>query len=296
MFRKAYAIAKEFTRPVVLSRRTVAGKCSAGIGSYVVVNDQGWIVTAARIMQQFAELMEGDQKARSVEATVETINRDAALDPKERRKRLSSIPRLPKNGTDRGSAWWGWPGVQLKGFTAIPAADIAVGRLEPFDPSWTTTYPTFKDPSKDFEPGVSLCRLGFPLHNIQPLWDAPTSSFHLPPGSTPLPFFPIDGILTRFGQIEVDGGTPPPFPLLMIETSSPGLRGQSGGPIVDAQGTIWGIQSATIHYPLGFDPPVPGSTRGEKEHQFLNVGLGVHPETIFGLFRQAGVGFQVSAY
>jgi hypothetical protein len=30
-----------------------------------------------------------------------------------------------------------------------------------------------------------------------------------------------------------------------IETSTPGLRGQSGGPLFDAKGEIWGIQSRT---------------------------------------------------
>jgi hypothetical protein len=43
-----------------------------------------------------------------------------------------------------------------------PLARIGAARLEPFDPSWITQYPVFKDPSKDFEPGTNLCRMGFP--------------------------------------------------------------------------------------------------------------------------------------
>jgi S1-C subfamily serine protease len=79
---------------------------------------------------------------------------------------------------------------------------------------------------------------------------------------------------------------PPPYPLSYIETSTPGLRGQSGGPIFDTQGTIWGIQVKTSHYPLGFN----------QKDQFLNAGLGVHPSTLFGLFNEAGIGFAVSSY
>ena len=43
MFRLAYKIAREFTFPVILSRRTIAGACSSSIGAYVVINADGWI-------------------------------------------------------------------------------------------------------------------------------------------------------------------------------------------------------------------------------------------------------------
>jgi hypothetical protein len=108
----------------------------------------------------------------------------------------------------------------------------------------------------------------------------------------------MDGIFTRVAEIVVldkDKPVPPPFPLRWIETSSPGLRGQSGGPIIDPQGSIWGIQSNTASYPLGFDPPVPGRP-GVTHHQFLNVGRGVHPDTIFGFLNQLGIKYDVSNY
>ena len=79
----------------------------------------------------------------------------------------------------------------------------------------------------------------------------------------------------------------PPFPLRMIETSSPGILGQSGGPIFDVKGTIWGIQSSTASY--AFDLKT-------KEQQYYHVGIGVHPITIFGLFDQFNVKYNVSDY
>lgn len=39
---------------------------------------------------------------------------------------------------------------------------------------------------------------------------------------------------------------------MFIETSTPRLRGQSGGPIFDVNGAIWAIQSQTHHLKLGF--------------------------------------------
>jgi hypothetical protein len=88
---------------------------------------------------------------------------------------------------------------------------------------------------------------------------------------------------------------PLPFPIKYIETSSPGLKGQSGGPMFDINGVVWAIQAKTIHLPLGFDAEVPGR-KGHTEHQFLNVGLGVHPETLLGALRNLGVAFETADY
>src|SRR5205814_832408 len=127
-------------------------------------------------------------------------------------------------------------------------------------------------------------------------WRADTGKFDLPPETLPAPMFPIEGILTRFVQFVPNAASPPPFPLRMFETSSPGLRGQSGGPVFDQKGRIWGIQSRTVHYPLGFSPPVPNSTKGEKEHQFLNVGRCVHAESIIEFCKLHNVEVEVSEH
>jgi hypothetical protein len=91
-------------------------------------------------------------------------------------------------------------------------------------------------------------------------------------------------------------GDQPQFPLKYVETSSPGLRGQSGGPIFDAHGSIWAIQSQTVHLQLGFSPQVKQGGTQHTEHQFLNVGWGVHAETVLGLLNQLGIEHNVSAY
>jgi len=266
----------------------------------VIVNEEGWIVTAFHMVDLLAKMNDGAQKTRNREAEEARIRSDPTLDKRTRQKQVSSLGRLGKEDTDRCSVWWGRDGVTIPQFHTLPAADLAVGKLEPFDKTWVADYPTFKNPSMNFEPGTSLCKLGFPFHQITPTWDAAKNSFVLPPGSLPLPLFPIDGILTRFADIQVVGPaappTPLPFPLRFLETSTPGLRGQSGGPIFDTQGTVWAIQSRTFHLSLGFDAAVPGAKSGQKEHQFLNVGHGVHAATILGFFAQIGINANVSTY
>src|SRR5258708_6395043 len=51
VFQQACQIAQNFTIPVVLSRKTIGGDSSSSIGAFVIVNDQGWIVTAYHIVE-----------------------------------------------------------------------------------------------------------------------------------------------------------------------------------------------------------------------------------------------------
>ena len=296
MFRKAYSIASGFTLPVVLSRKTLKGKCSSSIGTYIVVNEDGWIVTAGHILEQIDALSAEHDEAIRIESEREAIKNDQSINAKTRYIRLRNLKKLNPKHTHRFSSWWGNGNVQLVDAGHIKSVDIGVGRLEPFDRSRIRQYPVFKDPSRDFEEGTSLCKLGFPFHSITPTWNAVTEMFELPAGAVPLPRFPIEGIFTRTMEVPVSGGPAPSYPLRLLETSSPGLRGQSGGPIFDVEGSIWAVQCRTAHYPLGFSPSAPGGSKTHKEHQFLNVGLGTHVETILGLFKERGITCQVSSY
>ena len=88
----------------------------------------------------------------------------------------------------------------------------------------------------------------------------------------------MDGLMTR----NVLTGKSPDglYEYKWIETSSPGLRGQSGGPTFDKEGKLWAIQSKTMHLPLGFSPKLVIDGKEVVENQFLNVGHGVHVATI----------------
>ena len=185
----------------------------------------------------------------------------------------------------------GVDGVRLVEARVVPAADLALGRLEPFDPAPVAHYPVWKDPSRDFAPGRSLCKLGFPLHRIVPVYDEKANTFTLPEGSVPLPHFPMEGMFTRVVNTRAPGsgdGEPSAF----IETSTPSLIGQMGGPVFDANAVVWGIQSHTMHHALGFRPPVPGGAAGEVEHQFLNTGLAVHAAVIRLFLDAEGIAYR----
>ncbi|OGW42716.1 MAG: hypothetical protein A2X57_01005 [Nitrospirae bacterium GWD2_57_8] len=293
MFADAYMKAKCFTLPVVISTRFFDGSVECGCGAYVVLNDEGWIMTVAHIWESHfahkSHLAEIDDYNKKLQA----IEQSTSFDAKHKRKKIAQLQSNPRWITNH-SFWWGIDGAQLKDIKPLPDGDLVIGRLEPFDPKRISSYPILKDPTTNLNNGTSLCKLGFPFHEIKATFDPVKNAFALAPGSLPLPLFPIDGIFTRqvFAGKSKDGK----YDIKFIETSSPGLRGQSGGPIYDTKGTIWALQSRTSHFPLGFSPTIKKKGIDVEENQFLNVGWGVHIELIVSFLREHGVKFSISTY
>jgi hypothetical protein len=263
VFSKAYEIARHFTLPIVLSKRTVGGECSATIAAAVLINEDGWIVSAGHVFEEMIALSEEES------ATQQAL---AARKPK-------------KTAVERWSPWFGQPG-RIERVLTIPGSDIGIAKLVDFKPVPGAVYPVFKDPTRGYDPGTSLCRLGFPFHHIVPTYDPENLLFRLPREAIPLPLFPNEGILTRFIElVPLDPITLEELPPLQVprktfETSTAALPGQSGGPIFDAEARIWGIQSATISYSLDMNTP---------EQQYYHVGVGIHAETILAIFKEHGI-------
>ncbi len=65
----------------------------------------------------------------------------------------------------------------------------------------------------------------------------------------------------------------------MFELSSPGIRGQSGGPLFDEKGIIYGMQTQTKHLDLAFDIDMPVIREGEikkaNAYSFLHLGVAI---------------------
>lgn len=293
MFSDAYKKASCFTRPVVISTRFFDGSVESGCGAFVVLNDEGWIITVAHIWESFFAYQNHAKEIADHNVKVQAIEQDQKLDAKHKRKRLANL-KINSRWITNHSFWWSYDGAQLKDVKPLPDGDLAIGRLEPFDPKLIATYPVLKDAAINFNHGTSLCRLGFPFHEIKASFDAGKNTFELAPGSLPFPLFPIEGIYTR--QVLAGKSKDNKYDIKFLETSSPGLRGQSGGPIFDTKGTVWSLQSRTVNFPLGFSPKVMKNGKEIEENQFLNVGWGVHIELIVTFLRDNGVKFHLSDY
>jgi hypothetical protein len=250
--------------PAVLSSRFSDGRVECALGACLVLNGEGWILTAAHMLEAPASL---------------------------------SAPSRPGSPEPPGdifltnlSFWLGVDGWSVDDWHVLRQADVAAGRLAGFSPGQLGGYPVFQTGS--FEQGASLCRLGFPFHSVAASYDDAADRFVLDPAALPIPRFPSEGIMTRLaiGERAED----PAIPVRFIETSNAGLRGQSGGPIFDVDGHVWGIQVSTRHLPLGFDPQLEAGGVRVTEHQFMNVGMGASSETVLAFLRELGVTVAVS--
>lgn len=171
-----------------------------------------------------------------------------------------------------------------------PTQDLALLRFEGFNRILYRSHATFLGDSSRVKPGRSLCRLGYPFPEFTNFrYNSATDDIEwTTTGRVTSPSFPIDGIVTR---LMADANT-----INGIEMSTPGLRGQSGGPLFDMNGLIYGMQSATRHLHLGFDIVdhevlVNGRKSRVSNYPFLNVGQCVHVDVIKAFLREKGVPF-----
>jgi Trypsin-like peptidase domain len=288
VFSNAVDTANKFTRPVVISTRTEAGKVEGGLAAFVVLNQDGWVLTAAHVWgpQVTADQHQVERKER--DGKVAAINANRGYNPDRKRREIRRLPANP-NWLTNVSYWWAADGAKAVAIHLSPLADLALVKLDGFPIATIAAFPTFGNPGSHITPGTALCKLGFPLSKVEASWDTAANTFRL--GSVAWPVFPLDGMMTRSVNIEdAPTGTVAKY----IETSTPGLRGQSGGPYFDVDARVWAIQSRTMHYELGFSPKVKDGGREVSEHQFLNVGWGADVEEVVKLTAAHGVHIDIA--
>jgi Trypsin-like peptidase domain len=290
MFSSALQKVSKYTLPVIISRRLESGRVTCSCGSFIVLNPEGWILTAGHVVGDLPVFQAHQKEIADYKAKKREIESDPSLPDKRKRKLTARLPQNPDWITNI-SFFWGIEGVTIKQFRVNQVLDLATGKLDPFDASKVQEYPIFKNPQEGLLPGTSLCRLGFPFQDVTATFDQATNQFALGSGVLPVAFFPNDGIHTRVVTVNSQNNQKAKF----IETSSPGLLGQSGGPIFDSKGHIWAIQVRTQHLRLGFTPKVREGNREVTEHQFMHVGWGTHIEEIIGFLRANNVSFNLSS-
>lgn len=258
MFTSAVGMAAQFTFPYVGLRRTPAGSVSSIVASFVMLSREGWFVTSAHVIDEIVAL-----------------------------ENESDIPH---------SEVWAIPGFatlrpRLTWARVHRPADIAIGRIEPVDPDSFTRLPLLRDTeAAPLVQGAAVCRLGFPFYGVAATFDEASGDFAIADGAFPIPRFALDGIVSRFNRRAAPDGSVGVF----VETSTPGLRGQSGGPLLDVDGRLCGIQSHTEHLDLGFDARYLGADGVEVvERQFLNVGAATHVDEVRSLLDSEGIPYEV---
>jgi hypothetical protein len=271
VFVRAVASASQFTFPYVGLRRRASGVVDSTIGSFVVLNESGWALTAAHVVQDIlAAQRDVDAGPAAAEGSEDACTQHVEI--------------------------WAMPGFDSTRPHIAEAivrgiSDVAAVRLEPFDSGGITEFAALRDDeAAPIEQGLAVCRYGYPFHAIQSGWDEERQEFQLPEGAFPVASFALDGIVARFHRSMDEQGNEATF----IATSTPGLRGQSGGPLMDVEGRVCGLQSHTAHLDLGFEGVFSAGDQVVTERQFLNVGVASHVTELRGVLDEAGIAYRLA--
>jgi hypothetical protein len=272
----------------VVNTRDESGAVRGGVGAFVVVNVDGWAFTAAHVFDA-SKKYEADAQARADRAKrVAAIQSNVKFSPQRKKHEIQSVPLNPEWLTNV-SNWWAYNGVVASVGYVNEAADLALVKLDNLPGGSVTGYPVFGNVANRIAPGDYVCKVGFPFNDVAVTWDAPTGMFNMANASWPA--FPLEGMITReifhadqAGNVVARG----------LETSTPGLRGQSGGPWLDSDSRVWAIQTKTFHYNLGFPQTIKDGARTVTQHQFLNTGWGADVEEIIKLAGANGVHIDIA--
>lgn len=210
MFSSVVAVAREYTRAVVILYRMTDGRVESNVGTYIHLDDVGHILSASHIFKMGSE------------------------DP------ISTISVI----------------FDGQYFNAEYVADdvrndIILLRIKDYKRGSIKVFPKFlRGSNGELHQGTPLVRLGYPRgkphSDIAVTWDELGNQFKIE-GTPTVNSFYNEGIVMRYVDRENDAR--------LVELSSPALLGQSGGPLLTAEGFVAGVQSRNTVLEFPQRPP-----------------------------------------
>ena len=290
MYVKAIEDADRYTRPIHTIVRTYGGLISPVTSTLFFVNESGVAITCKHVLQLIIQADKINLDFSNFKTERNKLPRDGKF-----KRKLIELEEKYKYKKETV--------VQIKNnfvncFDKItnfqwhqhPTLDLAIIEFKGQSQNLYSSYATFVNDPDKVKQGRSLCRLGYPFPEFNNFkHNTITDDIEwTTEGNLISPKFPIDGMISRFG---VNNGL-----LSTIELSTPGLRGQSGGPLFDSNALVYGMQFMTSHLHLGFDirdKEVISDGKREKvsNYPFLHVGHCIHVDRIKEFLRQHNVKF-----
>lgn len=291
MFVEAIKKVSEYTRPIyTITREYDSNLVLPGAATMFFVNELGQAITCKHVAAIIAQTEMVNSKYFQFKKEKESL----AIGNKFKRKlrELEQKYQYQKGITVQIKNTFMDCADKIDSFEIIahPLYDLAIVKLNGYQKLLYKNYAIFIKDENQIEQGKCLCRLGYPFseytnycYNVEKDDIEWTSE-----GQSGTPRFPIDGIITRhlLENSKITG----------VEMSTPGLRGQSGGPLFDTNGRIYGMQSMTNHLHLGFDMKnfdykVSGKSIKVTNQPFLHVGLCVHASIIKSFLKEKDIKF-----
>ena len=290
MFIKAIQTVSKFTRPIHSISRTYHGKnIIPGAATLFFVNDEGYAITCKHVIELLVQADQLNKNYDTFKAERLKIPNDGkyknALKGLEIKYKYqaNTLIQLKNSFVDCID--------KMSGFTwhLHPDYDIAILKFNDFSKLMCNDFAVFKKDTSTIQQGKFLCRLGFPFPEFTNFKfnDTTDDIEWTSTGIVGSPSFPIEGMITRFLGNGMGG-------VYGLELSVPGLRGQSGGPLFDNDGVIYGMQSRTKHLHLGFDIEnneilIDGVIKKVSDYSFIHLGECIHVDIIKDFLKQHNV-------
>ena len=255
------------------------------IGTMIILNENGDILTCKHIAEQFIK----DEQLKNNHSTLLSCLSQAKN--KSDRKKIERENNLHKNTVVLSHIHFCFP-FEIENISNVDivfheSLDLAIIRI-PGLKSICDNYPTFSGILP--EQGQSICKIGyaFPEYDLFQ-YDNNTKQIVIKHEAfLNFPVFPLDGIVTRLIMEKENT-------LSLFETSSPGLCGQSGGPIFSPDGLVYGMQSMTAHLDLNFDIDTfvkrGPDAKKVSAAQFINLGIGITSKEIINFLEENKINF-----
>ena len=292
MFINAIETVSQYTRPIHSIIRTYGGKqIIPSAGTLFFVNEDGYAVTCKHMAEMLMSADTINQRFRQFKTEKQQIANDPkhkqllkGLELKYQYKHEHTI-QLKNNFVDCVDTMSGFT------FHLHATLDLAIIKFNDYQKLHYTSYAKFLKDDANVKQGKFLCRLGFPFPEFTNFnYNASLDDIEwTSTGINVSPRFPIEGMITRFLADE-------PNKIFGIEMSTPGLRGQSGGPLFDSNGIVYGMQFSTKHLHLGFDMVdkeimVNTTVKKVTDYSFIHLGQCIHVTAIKNFLKEHKVKF-----
>src|ERR1035438_704955 len=146
MFSKAFRISSEYTRPIIVTKRLENQEVTCGMATFVVVNDSGWVLTAAHVVQDLIIAEQHKKERDEYQSNIIAINANPSYSAGRKKHEINELKKNWEWITHH-SLWWATDGIGFKSFNIDGVTDLAVGQLSgPIEKLNVKSYPVFAKP------------------------------------------------------------------------------------------------------------------------------------------------------
>lgn len=291
MFRTAIETVGAFTRPIHFISNVYGEKeVRPGAATLFFVNDEGVAITCKHVSSLIRQGEVISKQYLEFQNEKKSLNKSASYNKKIKELKQKYGYDKDDNVCQMLNQFVDCADFKTIDITEHPVYDLAILKMKGFTKKLYSGHAVFAKDTSGLQPGLFVCRLGFPFPEFNNFkYDTTTETISFTGDAIRTVRFPIEGMVTRHladAQSKIVG----------IEISTPGLKGQSGGALFTADGLIYGMQNITNHLHLGFDLKNHEMLSGGKKirvtnQPLLHVGHCIHADVIKEFLREQQVQF-----